>query len=148
MNRSDLAVQPRFRTLAVVCGAIALSLVMVNAVIAVLWVAESPPAGAVSRDVSLAGVVVALLLLAAAPTARRVVFKRAQAEEGFERDPAARLNAYARGMILGFAMREAAGLIGFVLALLSGNPWWSWGLGVTALAAMFADRPRREDLGA
>jgi F0F1-type ATP synthase membrane subunit c/vacuolar-type H+-ATPase subunit K len=148
MNRSDLAVPQRFRTLAVVCVAIALGLVLVNAVVAVLWVSGSPPAGAISLDVSLASVVVALLLLAAAPTAKRVVFKRAQAQEGFERDPAARLNAYARGMILGFAMREAAGLIGFVLALLSGNPWWSWGLGGTALVAMYSDRPRREDLGA
>src|SRR6185436_16780320 len=97
MNRSDLAVPQRFRTLAVVCAAIALSLVMVNAVIAVLWASGSLPAGTVSRDVGLASVVVALLLLAAAPTAKRVVFKRAQAQEGFERDPAARLNAYARG---------------------------------------------------
>ena len=146
MNPSDVAVEQRFRTLAILCGSIALSLVMVNVVIAVLHASGSLPAGALSRDVTLAIFVVSLLLLAAAPSVRRAVLKRAQAEEGFERDPVQRMNAYMTGMILSFAMRETAGLIGFVLALLGGNPWWSWGLGGAALLAMYVDRPRREDL--
>jgi hypothetical protein len=35
-----------------------------------------------------------------------------------------------------------AALLGFVLALLNGNPWWSWAIGAAALTAMFVDRPR------
>jgi membrane protease YdiL (CAAX protease family) len=148
MNLPEADLEQRFRTLLIVCGAIALSLLMVNVVIAILHVSGSLPPGELSRDVTLAIVVVSLLLLVGAPAAKQAVFKRAGAEEGFERDAEQRLRAYARGMIVSFAVREAGGLIGFVLALLTGNPWWSWGLGGAALLAMYVDRPRREHLGA
>jgi hypothetical protein len=148
MSPPAVDLEQRFRTLLIVCSAIALSLVMVNVVIAILLVSGALQAGTLSRDVTLAIFVVALLLLVAAPAGKRAVLKRAEAEEGYERNPEQRLNAYANGVIVSFGVREAAGLIGFVLALLTGNPWWSWGLGGAALLAMYVDRPRREHLGA
>jgi hypothetical protein len=149
MNRPDVnrSFEQRFRNLNVICIAMALGVVMVNAVLAVLEAMGSLPTEGLSRDVALAIFVVCLLLLASAPGMKRSVFKQAQAGEGFESDPQARLSAYVTGTILSFALREAAGLCGFVLALLTSNLWWSWGAGGAALIAMYADRPRREDLG-
>ncbi len=148
MNGSQTDLHQRFRNLTLVCATIAMSVVLVNLVVAFLHVSGSLPAAVLSEDVALAVFVVALLLLLAAPAAKRAIFKRSQAEEGFDTGPEPRLNAYATGTIVSFAVREAGSLLGFVLALLSGNPWWSWGLGGAALIAMYVDRPRPEDLGA
>lgn len=148
MNESQPDFHQRFRTLAIVCAAIAMGVVLVNLVLVFLHVSGSLPASGMSGDVALAFLVVSLLLLLAGPAAKRAIFKRFQAEEGFENGLEPRLNAYVRGTIVSFALREAASLLGFVLALLTGNPWWSWGLGGAALIAMYVDRPRLEDLGA
>ena len=149
MNRPDASssFEQRFRNLIIICGALALSVVMVNAVLTFLEASGSVQGEGLSRDVSLAIFVVCLILLVSAPGMKRGVFKQAQAREGFESDPEARLRAYATATIISFALREAAGLCGFVLGLLTGNLWWSWGVGGAALIAMYADRPRRQDLG-
>ena len=132
----------RFRTLYVLCGAIALSLLMINVVLTVLFFSGSLPAAfEIPRAVSLVLFSLGLLLLVAAPAAKRAVFKRAEAE-GFDGDRERLFAAYQTSHIVAFAMREAGGLIGFVLALMTGNPWWSWGLGGAALIAMIVDRPR------
>jgi hypothetical protein len=90
-------------------------------------------------------VAVALALLVAAPAVQRAIFKRADAE-GFDDDQEKRLAAWQKATIVAFALREAGGLIGFVLAAITGNSWWLWGLGGTALIAMAMDWPRRENL--
>ena len=138
--------EQRFRTLIILRAAMALSLVTASVAVAVLYVSGSLPAAALSRGVAEAVFAVGLLLLVAAPSVKRAMLKRAEAEEGFESDPASRLSAYMKATVVSFALREAAGLAGFVLAPLTGNPWWSWGLAGGALIAMGVDRPRREDL--
>ena len=134
----------RFRTLYVLCGAIALSLLMVNVVLTILFLSGLLlPAAEAPKAILLMLFSLGLLLLVAAPAAKRAVFKRAEAE-GFDGDRERLFAAYQTSHIVAFAMREAAGLIGFVLALMTGNPWWSWGLGGAALIAMIVDRPRPE----
>ncbi|HTG36854.1 MAG TPA: hypothetical protein VLB76_28385 [Thermoanaerobaculia bacterium] len=87
-----------------------------------------------------------LALLVVAPSVKRAIFKRADAE-GFDGDQEKRLAAWQKATIVAFALREVAGLIGFVLAVITGNLWGAWGLGGAALIAMAMDWPRRENLG-
>jgi hypothetical protein len=91
-------------------------------------------------------VAVGLALLVAAPAVKRAIFKRADAE-GFDGDAKGRAAAYQKATIVAFALREAGGLIGFVLTAITGSSWWAWGLGGAALIAMAMDWPKRENLG-
>lgn len=86
---------------------------------------------------------VGLALLVTAPAVKRAIFKRADAE-GFDGDQEKRLAAWQKATIVAFALREAGGLIGFVLTAITGNSWWVWGLGGTALITMAMDWPKRE----
>jgi hypothetical protein len=130
----------RYRRLVIVCAAIAMSLVMVNVVLAVLWVSGSlPPKTSLPQAVPLGIFALSVVILMAAPSVQRAILKRYEAEG----DPGALATGYSTATIVAFALREAAGLLGFVLALLTGNPWWSWGLSGAALLAMIMDRPRR-----
>jgi len=88
---------------------------------------------------------VALALLVAAPSVKRAIFKRADAE-GFGGDQEKRLAAWQRATLVAFALREAGGLIGFVLTAITGNSWWAWGLGGVALIAMAMDWPKLKHL--
>ena len=130
-----------YRRLLILCGAIALSLVMVNVVLAILLVAGSLPSQSPPPALPPVMFGIGLLLLVTAPSVTRAVFNRAEAE-GFEGE--ARAKAWTTATIVASALREAAGLLGFVLSLLTADPWWSWGLGGAALLAMILDRPRRE----
>jgi hypothetical protein len=96
--------------------------------------------------ISLSLAAVSLALLVAAPAVQRALFKRADAE-GFDGDPEKRLAAWRKATIVAFALREAAGLIGFVLTGITGSSWWAWGLGGAALIAMAMDWPKREHPG-
>jgi hypothetical protein len=88
---------------------------------------------------------VGLALLVAAPSIKRAIFKRADAE-GFDGDQEKRLAAWQKATIVACALREAGGLIGFVLTVITGNSWWAWVLGGAALIAMAMDWPRREPM--
>ncbi|HKI02685.1 MAG TPA: hypothetical protein VKK31_11965 [Thermoanaerobaculia bacterium] len=138
--------QARHRQLLIVCGAIGLSLLMVNVVFTFLYLSRPLPGSDVPQALPLVLFSLGLVFLGAAPAVKRSIFKRADAE-GFDGNPEGRFAAYQTATIVAFAMREAAGLLGFVLAILTGNPWWSWGLGGVALVAMVLDRPRPETLG-
>jgi hypothetical protein len=130
----------RYRQLVILCSAIAMSLVMVNVVLTILLVLGSlPPKTSLPQAVSLGMFCLSLALLVFAPAVQRAILKRYEAEG----DPGALATGYTTAVIVAFALREAAGLLGFMLALLTGNPWWSWGLGGAALLAMVMDRPRR-----
>ena len=129
----------RYRQLVILCSAIALSLVMVNVVLTI-WISDSlPPKTALPQAVLLGMFAFSLMILVAAPSIQRAILKRYEAEG----NPGALATGYTTATIVAFALREAAGLLGFLLALLTGNPWWSWGLSGAALIAMFMDRPRR-----
>ena len=136
----------RFRNLTILCIAIATSIVLVNLVLIFLLSSGSTLSTELPKPVTVAVFAASLVLLASAPAVKGAVFKRADAE-GFEGDPDRRFVAYQTAYIVAFAMREAAGLLGFMLALMTGNPWWSWGLGGAALISMIFDWPKPEAIG-
>ena len=130
----------RYRQLVIVCSAMALSLVVVNVALTILLVSGSlPPKTSLPQAVPLGMFALSLMILVATPSIQRAILKRYEAEG----DAGALAAGYTTAVIVAFALREAAGLLGFMLALLTGNPWWSWGLGGAALIAMIMDRPRR-----
>lgn len=136
----------RFRNLTILCIALAMSVVLVNLVLIVLLSLGSVSSSELPKPVAVTVFAVALTLLAASPAVKGAVFKRADAE-GFDGDPDRRFTAFQTAYIAAFAMREAGGLLGFILALLTGNLWWSWGLGGAALISMIVDWPKPQALG-
>jgi hypothetical protein len=136
----------RFRNLQIICFALTMSVVLVNLLLTFLFFTGSLQPSGVSKPVAVAIFAVALTLLVASPAVKGAVFKRADAE-GFDGDPNRRFTAYQTAYIAAFAMRETGALLGFILALLTGNPWWSWGLGAAALISMITDWPKPQALG-
>jgi hypothetical protein len=136
----------RFRNLNIICIALAMSVVLVNLVLIFLLSSGSIPPSELTKPVAVVVFAVALVFLAASPAVKGAVFKRADAE-GFDGDPDRRFAAFQTAYIAAFAMREAGGLLGFVLGLMTGNPWWSWGLGGAALISMIIDWPKPQALG-
>lgn len=136
----------RFRNLTIICRALTMSVVLVNLMLAFLLFSGSLPPAAIQKPAAVAVFAVALTLLVASPAVKGAVFKRADAE-GFEGNPDRRFAAYQTAYMVAFAMREGGGLLGFILALLTGNPWWSWGLGAAALISMITDWPKPQALG-
>ena len=128
-----------FRNLRIICFALLASVVMVNVVLTILYATGQLPGQEVKKMVPLIFFTLALLLLVSSPAVKRALVKRSGAEH---LDAAERAGDYMSANIIAFAMREGAGLIGFVLSLLTGNPWWSWGLGGAAVIAMIVDWPR------
>jgi hypothetical protein len=135
----------RIRSLQIVCGAIALGLFLVNAALGLLLAHGLTPVP-IPQTVVLVLFAAAVALLVAAPALKGAVYKRADAE-GIHGDLGKVFAAYRKATLMAFALREAAGLIGFVLSMMTANPWWSWGLAGAALIAMFFDWPKREHLG-
>lgn len=136
----------RFRQLHILCGAILLGLVLVNAVLIFLLKAGSIGPAPLPPTIPIILFAIALALLVASPAVKGAVFKRIGAE-GFGGDTDKIFAAYQTSNVIAFALREAGGLIGFVLSLLTANYWWSWGLGGAAVIAMIFDWPKREHLG-
>lgn len=136
----------RFRRLQILCFAILMAVVMVNVVLVILLASGNLDPKPLSPNVPIALFAIGLALLVSSGAVKRAVYKRADAE-GFDGDPGRFFNAYQTATIIAFALREAGGLIGFILSLLTGNPWWSWGLGGAAVIAMVFDWPKREQLG-
>ena len=128
------------RRFQIVCGALAVSVVLINAVLTFLWLTRALPPKPLPQAGVLALFALALVLLVAAPAVKRAILKRTEAE--FEGDRERWTASWINATLTAFTMREAAALLSFILALLSGNPWWSWGTGAGALLAMFVDRPR------
>ncbi|MFY9819951.1 MAG: hypothetical protein WAM82_01115 [Thermoanaerobaculia bacterium] len=118
----------------------ALSVVLINVAITVLWLSGSLPPKVLPESEILGTFAAALVMLVAAPSVKRAILKRTEAE--FEGNRERWMTAWSTATLLAFALREGAGLVGFVLALLNGNPWWSWATGAAALTAMFVDRPQ------
>ncbi len=115
-----------------------MSLVMLNILLTVLLASGSLTPKTLPQAVPLGMFCLSLVLLVFAPAVQRAILKRYEAEG----DPGALATGYSTATLVAFALREAAGLLGFLLALLTANPWWSWGLGGAALIAMVMDRPR------
>ncbi len=136
----------RFRQLHILCGAILSGLALMNAVLIVLVQSGSVKPAPLPQSVLIILFAIALALLVASPAVKGAVFKRIGAE-GFGADKDKIFDAYQTSNVIAFALREAGGLIGFLLSALTANYWWSWGLGGAAAIAMIFDWPRREHLG-
>jgi len=136
----------RFQQLQILCGAILSGLVLVNVVLIVLLSSGSITPAPLPSALPMILFAMALVLLVASPAVKAAVFKRFDAE-GFSGDNNKIFAAYRTSVIVALAFREAAGLLGFMLSLLTANPWWSWGLGGAAVIAMVFDWPKREHLG-
>jgi hypothetical protein len=136
----------RFRRLQIVCFAILTAVVLVNVVLVILLTSGNLKPTPISPNLPIVLFVIGLALLVSSGAVKAAVFKRADAE-GFDGDLGKVFSAYQNANITAFALREAGGLIGFILSLTTGNPWWSWGLGGAAVIAMIFDWPKREHLG-
>ena len=136
----------RFRQLHILCGAILSGLVLVNIVLIVLLRSGSIRPAPLPQTIPIILFAIGLGLLVASPAVKGAVFKRIGAK-GFDSDIEKIFAAYQTSNVIAFALREAGGLIGFILALLTANVWWSWGLGGAAMIAMIFDWPKREHLG-
>ncbi len=125
--------------LRVICLAMIVGVVILGAVGAVLVRTGTvrPEAFPAAGTWSLAGV--ALLQLLLAP----VLERRIAAGGGAASAAADRARRAVGGKIVGFALREAAGILGVVLGLLTGELRWILGLGGLAVATMLLAFPRR-----
>lgn len=129
------------RNLRILCFSLLSSVVLVNVVLTILYATGQLAEKEIKKPVPLIFFSLALLLLVAAPAVKRALLKRSGAEHI---DVGERAGDYMSANIIAFALREGAGLMGFVLSLLTGNPWWSWGLGGAAVLSMIVDWPRGE----
>jgi hypothetical protein len=136
----------RFRQLHIVCGAILAGALLMNVVLGVLLVEGALEPVVLPRPIVLGLFAVGVTLLASSSAVKGAVFKRIGAA-GFGGSIDKVFAAYQTSTLIAFAMREAAGSIGFVLSLLTANPWWSWGLGGAAVSAMIFDWPKQEQVG-
>jgi hypothetical protein len=130
--------------LALVAGALAAS-VVIYAGIAWFLTSEAMAAGfepaGLPGSVGLALAVAGVALLIVAPVVQRKVRESARGTT-----PAGAVNAFRVSTVVGFALREAAAVLGLVLAILTGNPLWCYGLSAAALAAMMLGWPTRDKL--
>lgn len=94
------------------------------------------------------GVAVALSLLAAAPIVQRKTMEGATRRQRPEEGMLASLEHFRLGTLMAFMLREGAAIVGLMLALLTGNPNWCYGLAAVTMVAMIWGWPRREDLEA
>lgn len=130
-----------FRTLRVICFALLAGVVLVNLVLTFLYATGDLPEKEIKALVPPIFFSLALILLVASPAVKRALLKRSDAEHA-PLDVSDRAGDYMSANIIAFALREGAGMMGFVLSLLTGNPWWSWGLGGAAVIAMIVDWPK------
>ncbi len=142
----DNPLEERLRRLQTACGAMLLGIGALNAVAALLpWMRPGRPAS-LPNVAFTALLVAAVALLVVAPAVMRAIYKRADAE-GFGGDRDRALAAYAASTLAAFRLRALAALLGFGLAVATGERGWSWGLGGAAAIAMLLGWPRRKEAG-
>ena len=120
--------------------------------IAVAWVVVdrllTEPLMALPATAILAIAVLQLPVLLASFLAARAVraqaAARAAAVPGMGEEPTFLPRAYARSVIVAFALREVPVVVGLTLSLLTADLTWVVLLGFAGLAAMAADWPRRD----
>lgn len=130
--------------LTLVAGALAAS-VVIYAGIAWFLTSEAMAAGfepaGLPGGVGLALAVGGVALLVVAPVVQRKVRESARGTT-----PTGAVNAFRVSTIVGFALREAAAVLGLVIAVLTGQPLWCYGLSAAALGAMILGWPTRDAL--
>jgi hypothetical protein len=93
-------------------------------------------------------VAAAAVMLLAAPVVERRIFAAAAGRPGLGEaevggDPAER---YRLAKLIGFALREAAAVVGLVVGLTTGEPRWTWAISGGTLLLMALAWPRASDL--
>jgi hypothetical protein len=139
--------ETQMRVLTLVCAALAGSLVLYAGI--TWYLLEQVGLQPVWNTMPLLvpGVVglVALGPLCAAPYVSRLLLAQAPSAASTA-DPQAAFQVVMRATIVAFAMREAVGVLGFVLALVSGELIWCVALSGVALLAMLLGWPRRDQM--
>jgi hypothetical protein len=90
----------------------------------------------------------AVVPLFLAPVLKRALFKRAEAD-GFGAGDAGTsrwLAAHRTATVVALAVRESAAVAGFVLAVVTARPLWSYLFSALAVVAILIDWPRRGEL--
>lgn len=135
----------------VIAGAMAAA-VVVYAVVA--WVVVDllggeGLAGGLAAPVPGVLVVVAAAVLLVAPVVERRMMAppRADSRSAEDADGAASVvERYRLAKLVGFALREAAAVLGLVVGLTTGEPRWTWGIAAGTLLLMALAWPRAADL--
>ena len=133
-------VEPAVRRLRIIAGAMALSVASAFGVLVIMRAMGSPTGDATEQAEPILGilVVVAAVLLVAAPFVERFLLLRGAAADPLQR--------YQVAKVVSLALREAVGLLGFLVGLLSGQLLWAAGLGGASLLAIALAWPRVTDL--
>jgi len=138
---SDHEVEQQIRVLQTLSIAFVVSLLIYAALAwALVEVVGLEPTVELDATVTAVIAVVALGMLPAAEVASRSLRNRtAPTHEPVA--PQVALQAYSQSTIVGFAMREACGVIGLTLSILTANWLWAVVLSLIALAAMLMAWP-------
>ena len=138
-------IDQRYRTLLVICGAIVASLAIYTGVAAVVLQQSGGSLGEESLPPLLPAILASVgvtMLLGAGFVSSLILGPARQPGRTVEE----RLAAYFQSVIVGFAVREGAGVLGLVITLLSGDLKWVLGLSGAAAIAMAVAWPRREKM--
>lgn len=125
------------------------SAVVIYAVVAwvvVEFVGGGALAGGLPAPVPGALVAVAAGVLLAAPVVERRIFAPARSAAGEAEGAADPAERYRLAKLVGFALREAAAVIGLVVGLTTGEPRWTWAICAGTLLLMALAWPRAADL--
>ncbi|MCD4748917.1 MAG: hypothetical protein K8R59_06030 [Thermoanaerobaculales bacterium] len=135
-------VQRQTTTMQIICAALTASL---GFYVGIAWLLQrqgSFTMGPVPEDLPLILSLTGFSLLIVAEIVFRGLAARARRVE----PPEGRLIPYQSAVVVGFALRESAGVLGLVLTLLTGDLRWVVGLSLLAGVAMVAAWPRRSTL--
>ena len=157
MSRDATPAAPALGQLQVVAAALA-SAVVIYAFVAWLVVellGREILAGGLPAPLPGVLVAVAAVLLVAAPAVERRLAAPARrgaparrATDGVARAAADPFARYRLAKVVGFALREAAAVVGLVVGLTTGDPRWTWGICLGTLLLMALAWPRASDLPA
>ena len=135
-------VQRQTTTIQIICTALMVSLGMY---VGIAWLLQKqgeftmgPAPEGLPLILSLTGV--SMLIIA------EIVFRALAARARRIEPPEGRLIPYQSAVVIGFALRESAGVMGLILTLLTGDLRWVVGLSFLAFVAMVAAWPRQSTL--
>lgn len=133
----------------VIAGAMAAAVVVyaVVAWVVVDFLGGEALAGGLAAPVPGVLVVVAAAVLLTAPVVERRIMAPPRPGTGVAVGAAASVvERYRLAKLVGFALREAAAVIGLVVGLTTGEPRWTWGICAGTLLVMALAWPRAADL--
>lgn len=150
MDTPDLEsrIDERMRILTIICAALVGSVVIYGAVGWFLLTQGGIAPGGILSEVPIVPYILAALGLGAlifAPIVTSLMLKQGgnQPDPG---NPEPALMRYQSSVIVGFAVRESAAVMGLVATILTGSVIWIVALSTATVAAMLMAWPRRENL--